>query len=47
MSPDLERNNDNDISVKFPDEFKNVIINKEIKVMEFINKKVQISYHLN
>ncbi len=47
MSPDLERNNDNDISVMFPDEFKNVIINKEIKVMEFINKKVQISYHLN
>ena len=47
MNPDLEQNNDNDISVKFPDEFKNVIINKEIKVMEFLNKKVQISYHLN
>ena len=42
MSPEL----DEDISLKYPDEEK-VIINKEIRVMEFINKKVQISYNLN
>ena len=45
MDSDLDK--DNDISLKFPEDFKNVIINKEVKVMEFINKKVQISYHLN
>jgi hypothetical protein len=37
---------DDDISIKYPDS-ETVIINKEVKVMEFINKKVQISYHLN
>ena len=42
MNPEL----DEDISIKYPDSEK-VIINKEIKVMEFINKKVQISYNLN
>ena len=45
MDSDLDK--DNDISLKFPEDFKNVIINKEVKVMEFINKKVQISYNLN
>lgn len=42
MSPEL----DEDISLKYPEKEK-VIINKEIKIMEFINKKVQISYNLN
>tara|TARA_A100001015_G_C15040052_1_gene739019 strand:- start:2214 stop:2342 length:129 start_codon:yes stop_codon:yes gene_type:complete len=42
MSPEL----DEDISLKYPEQEK-VIINKEIKIMEFINKKVQISYNLN
>ena len=42
MNPEL----DDDISIKYPENDK-VIINKEIKVMEFINKKVQISYNLN
>jgi len=42
MNPEL----DEDISIKYPDN-ENVIINKEIKVMELINKKVQISYNLN
>ncbi len=42
MSPEL----DEDISLKYPENEK-VIINKEIRVMEFINKKVQISYNLN
>ena len=42
MNPEL----DNDISIKYPESEK-VIINKEIKVMEFVNKKVQISYNLN
>ncbi len=42
MNPEL----DEDISIKYPESAK-VIINKEIKVMEFINKKVQISYNLN
>ena len=46
MSSNINNNSD-DISVKFPEEFEQVIINKEIKVMEFINKKVQISYNLN
>ncbi len=45
MSSDIDK--DNDVSLKFPQDFKNVIINKEVKVMEFINKKVQISYNLN
>ncbi|MEK9726690.1 MAG: hypothetical protein VW397_01145 [Candidatus Margulisiibacteriota bacterium] len=45
MNSDIDK--DNDISLKFPKDFKNVIINKEVKVMEFINKKVQISYNLN
>lgn len=35
-----------DISIKYPESEK-VIINKEIKIMEFVNKKVQISYNLN
>ena len=42
MNPDLE----NDISIKYPESEK-VIINKEIRIMEFVNKKVQISYILN
>lgn len=42
MNPDLE----NDISIKYPESEK-VIINKEIRIMEFVNKKVQISYNLN
>ena len=42
MSQDL----DDDISIKYP-ESENVFINKEIKIMEFVNKKVQISYNLN
>ena len=42
MTPDL----DDDISIKYPESEK-VIINKEIKIMEFLNKKVQISYNLN
>ena len=42
MNPEL----DDDISIKYPENDK-VIINKEVKVMEFINKKVQISYNLN
>jgi hypothetical protein len=37
---------DDDISIKYPESEK-VIINKEIKIMEFVNKKVQISYNLN
>jgi len=37
---------DDDISIKYPENEK-VIINKEIKIMEFVNKKVQISYNLN
>lgn len=37
---------DDDISIKYPEREK-VIINKEIKIMEFVNKKVQISYSLN
>ena len=45
MSSDIDK--DKDVSLKFPQDFKNVIINKEVKVMEFINKKVQISYNLN
>ena len=45
MSSDIDK--DNDVSLKFPQDIKNVIINKEVKVMEFINKKVQISYNLN
>ncbi|MGA0242399.1 MAG: hypothetical protein ACO3K7_05355 [Candidatus Marinamargulisbacteria bacterium] len=43
----MDHDTDNDVSIKFPEDFKNVIINKEIKVMTFLNKKVQISYHLN
>ena len=39
MNPDLE----NDISIKYQ-KVKKVIINKEIRIMEFVNKKVQISY---
>ena len=42
MSPDLDEN----ISIKYP-ENEQVILNKEIKIMEFINKKVQVSYNLN
>ena len=38
--------NDN-IGIVFPDNQKNVIINKEIKVIDLLNKKVQVSYHLN
>ena len=37
MNPEL----DEDISIKYPDN-ENVIINKEIKVMELINKKFKL-----
>jgi hypothetical protein len=37
---------DENISIKYP-EIEHVILNKEIKTMEFINKTVQVSYNLN
>mgnify|MGYP006437545773 FL=1 len=37
---------DDEIPIKFPSE-KDVIINKEFRVVDFINKTVQISYNLN
>ncbi|MGC6367351.1 MAG: hypothetical protein ACON35_05050 [Candidatus Marinamargulisbacteria bacterium] len=43
----MHSESEKDISIKFPENFNNVIIKKEVKVMEFLNKKVQISYHLN
>ena len=36
---------DQNIPIQFQEDM--VIINKEVKVMNFINKTVQISYHLN
>tara|TARA_A100001011_G_C13823824_1_gene640037 strand:- start:308 stop:439 length:132 start_codon:yes stop_codon:yes gene_type:complete len=43
MDNDLDEN----VGIVFPNNQKNVIINKEIKVIDLLNKKVQVSYHLN
>ncbi len=43
MDKDLDEN----VGIVFPNNQKNVIINKEIKVIDLLNKKVQVSYHLN
>jgi hypothetical protein len=37
---------DDEIPIKFPSE-KDIILNKEMRVVDFINKTVQISYNLN
>ena len=43
----MDKNLDENIGIVFPNNQKNVIINKEIKVIDLLNKKVQVSYHLN
>ena len=43
MNKDLNEN----IGIVFPNNQKNVIINKEVKIIDLLNKKVQVSYHLN
>jgi len=43
----MNTNFDKETPIKFPDDLKEAIIHKEIKVMQFLNKRVQISYNLN
>ena len=43
----MDKNLDENIGIVFPNNQKNVIINKEIKIIDLLNKKVQVSYHLN
>lgn len=43
----MDKDLDDNIGIVFPDNQKNVIINKEVKIINLANKKVQVSYHLN
>lgn len=38
---------DDKIPIKFPEDKKNAYLNKSVKVIDLINKKVQITYSLN
>ena len=43
----MEQNTDNQSSIAFPKITKSATISKSVKVIDLINKKVQITYSLN